>query len=191
MIAVAAAIVVETLQAALAVPGARLEVERFDAPAKCVPAALEAVRPVQASGRVALRVRGEGCPGWAWAEVRVFANALVAKKQIVEGELLKDAVDHQEREVTVGHAFLTELFDGAKAARTIAKGTAIEEHLAARAGALKPGASVQVEVHAGALVLVQPARVASCARGAACAVLPSGKRVEGRLVAGRIIVEAP
>jgi hypothetical protein len=44
---------------------------------------------------------------------------------------------------------------------------------------------------AGALRVEQQARALPCRAGRACALLPSGRRVEGAWHAGRIVVEAP
>jgi hypothetical protein len=46
-------------------------------------------------------------------------------------------------------------------------------------------------MRAGALSVEQSGRAVPCPRGRACAVLPSGRRVEGRLEDGRILVELP
>ena len=54
-----------------------------------------------------------------------------------------------------------------------------------------PGALVAVRIRSGALTVEQSGRAVPCARGLACALLPSGRRVEGRLTDGRLLVELP
>jgi hypothetical protein len=50
---------------------------------------------------------------------------------------------------------------------------------------------VEVVVRAGDLEITREARAVPCVRGRACALLPGGRRVEGRLLDGRILVEVP
>lgn len=184
---------------ALALPGARAEVvEVRPALARgCAAEGWEALRPVGTSGRAALRVRGRdasgaACEGFAWARVRVLAPALVATRALRSGEPLAGAVAPAEAEVLPGRAILAVLPEGAMADRPIAAGAALEPS-AIRAGP-RPGEPVAVIVRAGALALEQTARAAACPRRApdrGCAILPSGKRVEGVLAHGRIVVEVP
>jgi hypothetical protein len=56
---------------------------------------------------------------------------------------------------------------------------------------LRSGEMVKVMVVSGALVIEQTGRGAPCVRGRSCAVLASGKQVEGELVDGRLVVQAP
>ena len=50
---------------------------------------------------------------------------------------------------------------------------------------------MKVSVRAGTLSIAQTGRIVSCGRGRTCAVMPSGKHVEGQIVEGQLIVEAP
>jgi hypothetical protein len=59
------------------------------------------------------------------------------------------------------------------------------------ASALSAGGAVRVVVRSGLVVLEQTGRFVPCGAGRACAVLPSGKHVEGRLEDGRVVVEVP
>ena len=56
---------------------------------------------------------------------------------------------------------------------------------------LRFGEVVKVVVVSGALMIEQTGRGAPCARGRSCAVLASGKQVEGELVDGRLVVQSP
>ena len=189
----ASAAVREALARALALPGGRVEALdwRPTLPPGCVASAAESPRPLAASGRVALRLSGAGpagpCQGWGWARVRVFAPALVAARPLREGEPVAAASD--EVEVRGGRAPLGALPDGAVAARAIPAGAAIDLGML-RVGP-RPGEPVAVLLRAGPLTVEQAARALPCARGRGCALLPSGRRVEGRLESGRILVEMP
>lgn len=53
------------------------------------------------------------------------------------------------------------------------------------------GTSVHVVVVAGALTIEEVGHVVPCSRDAVCAVVPSGKHVEGEMVDGKLFVVAP
>jgi hypothetical protein len=55
----------------------------------------------------------------------------------------------------------------------------------------RAGTSVRIVVRTGALTVEQLGRIVPCSRDAVCAVLPSGRHVEGRLEDGRLIVDLP
>lgn len=182
--------------AALALPGARAEVADVRAAAGrgCAPERWEAMKPVIASGAVALRLAGRDasgarCEGFAWAKVRVLAPALVALRAVRRGEPLAGAVAPGEAEVVAGRAAVAALPPGALADRALRAGAPIDAG-AIRAGPL-PGQPVAVVIRAGAVTLEQTGRAVACPRDRACAVLPSGRRVEGVLDGGRLLVEAP
>jgi hypothetical protein len=184
------------LTAALALPGARVELARLEpgAPAGCAVAAAAAPQPVAASGRVALRLSGSTaagapCEGWAWARVRVLAPALVVARDVEDGAPLAGAVTPAEREVLPGRAPLAALPPGATAARALRPGLALEgQHV--RVGP-RPGEPITVVARVGTLSVERPGRAVPCARGRACALLPSGQRVEGALEDGRLVVGSP
>jgi hypothetical protein len=94
-----------------------------------------------------------------------------------------------EAEVRAGHAPLATAPEGAVAARAIPAGAPIEEAMLRRGPA--PGAPVAVVLRSGLIAVETTGRAVPCPRGRACALLPSGRRVEGRLDAGRILVEPP
>jgi hypothetical protein len=190
------ALALAALTAALALPGARVELLGLDGapPAGCAVESADVPRPVAASGRHAVRLAGATaagarCDGWRWAEARVLAPALRTTRDLAAGERVDGAAEPVEREVRPGRAPLAALPAGATAARALRAGTILEDlHL--RSGPL-PGAAVAVLVRAGALAVEQPGRAVPCGRGRACALLPSGKRVEGVLDGGRLVVELP
>jgi len=183
------------IAAAVALPGASAEVLDLAGalPARCVLTRAEAPRPVRASGRVALhlfgRDRAEQCDGWAWARVRVSAPSLVTTRAVMEGAALEGAVAAVEREIVPGRPPVATLPEGAVADRALAIGVPLDETLF-RIGA-RPGQAVAVVLRAGALVVEQRGQAIACRRGRACALLPTGRRVEGTWHDGRIQLEAP
>lgn len=184
------------LQGALTIPEARAELValRGGLAPGCRLARAEAPAPLAASGRAALRLSGadeagERCEAWAWAEVRVSAPTLVTARAVREGERLEGAAVLQVREVAPGRPPFTELPEGAAAARDLPAGAALFAG-SVRAGP-RPGETVLAVVVAGALRVEQQARALPCRAGRACALLPSGRRVEGAWHGGRIVVEQP
>jgi len=187
--------VAEALRRALALPRARLSVESCSAalPPGCAEVGAESLRPVVASGPAPVRLRGlssgQPCQATGWAQVRVYAPALLASRPIAEGEPLASAAATGEAEVAAGHRPLSQLPAGAIAARPIAAGSTIE------AGQIRvgprPGGPVAVRLQVGEVVVEQTGRALPCPRGRGCALLPSGRRVEGVLDGARILVELP
>ncbi|ACG73732.1 conserved hypothetical protein [Anaeromyxobacter sp. K] len=191
----AAASAEAAVAAALAPDGARARVEALRGGASgCAPAAFRALRPVLASGETPLQVDGRDgagrpCRSFAWAAVRVTGPALRTTRAVAGGEPLAGAVEPAEAERLPGRSPLAGLPPGARAARALASGTLLAG-TDVRAGPA-PGAPVQVVVRAAGLEITREARVVPCVRGRACALLPGGRRVEGRLQDGRILVEVP
>ncbi len=183
------------VDAALAPPGARAEVLelRGDLGAGCRLARGEVPRRIEASSRNAVHLVGEGdgrsCEAGAWARVRVVAPVLVTSRAVAAGEALADAVAREDRELLPGRAPLSAVPDGAVADRALAPGVALELW-ALRVGP-RPGEPVTVVAHAGTLTVESAGRAIPCRRGRACALLPSGRRVEGDWHAGRIEVGLP
>jgi flagella basal body P-ring formation protein FlgA len=181
---------------AVAVAGARVEVSEWQPslPAACALARAEPPGPISGSGRVAVRLSGARpggapCEGWGWARVRLYAPALVSARSVRAGEPLAGSVATEEREVSAGRPPLSALPDGAMADRPLAAGQVIEPR-DLRTGP-RPGAPVSVVIRLGSLEVEQPGHAVPCARGRACAVVPSGKRVEGTWRDGRLVVESP
>lgn len=190
------------IAAALAKPGARVEVLALrTSSGGCEAERFEATGAVERSGDVAMRLagrdrRGAACTTAAWASVRVFAPALVTARALREGEPLEPAVRVEEREVRPGRSQLATLPAGATAARALRPLEALAP-ADVRTGP-RPGEDVVVLVRAGSVELERAGRALSCPRerdaataGRACALLPGGRHVEGRYRDGRILVEAP
>ena len=194
--AAAPAAVRDAVRSALALPGARVEVSEIEQalPRECALARAEVPRPVTTSGRVALRLLGSDttgapCSKWAWVRVRVSAPSLVTSRTVKEGAPLDGAVTPVEREVVPGRPPFAELPEGARAARALPAGATLDATLV-RIGP-PPGEPVTVVVRAGELLAEQQGQAVACRRGRACALLPSGRRVEGAWHDGRIQLESP
>jgi hypothetical protein len=189
--------VADALQAALVVPGGRLSVRSYRAPGAqggdgCTVSEANVDKPIEGSGRYPVRVTGRGCSGWAWAEVVVKADVLVTTRPLRPGDSLQSATTQVEREIRAGRQPLTAAGDigQARAARPLQRGQRVERSHVEAAGAAA-GATVKVVIRAGDLYIAQSGRVVPCGRGRTCAVMPSGKHVEGALVDGQLMVEAP
>ena len=181
---------------ALGVPSARAEVLAVDGglPRRCAVVRADSPRPIVASGRAAVHLAGgdpagRPCDGWVWARVRVKAPTLVTTRAVAEGEPLEGAVTQVEREVAPGRSPLAALPEGSRSARTLAAGAAVEA-ADIRIGP-SPGEPVNVLLRAGALQVEERGRAVACRRGRACALLPSGRRVEGAWHEGRIVLDTP
>ncbi|GEJ59182.1 hypothetical protein [Anaeromyxobacter diazotrophicus] len=191
----ALAIALAALQAALGLPGARAELHALEgAPPGCAVARAEVPRPVLASGRAAVHLfgadaGGRPCEAWAWARVRVTAPALVTSRDAAAGAPLEGAVETVRREVLPGRRPLFALPEGARAARALPAAAGLEEG-DVRVGPA-PGAEVAVLLRAGALAVEQRGTALPCRAGRACALLPSGRRVEGPWHGGRIELGEP
>jgi hypothetical protein len=179
-------------RAALAVPEAQLTLSAYrPAPAGCAPREVEVASRIVASGTVVARFRGEDvrgheCSGAAFLRASVRSSQWVAARAFRSGELV-EAI-RALRELRAGSEPLFLMPAGARAARALAAGEALEE------GSLRtsdPDAPVAIEIRSGALRIQTAGRRVPCARGRACAVLASGKRVEGVAQGDRLIVELP
>ncbi|WP_373049413.1 hypothetical protein [Vulgatibacter sp.] len=193
LLAAAAAVpapVARALEAALAVPRARVVVERYapGSPGGCTATRAEAGAAIRGSGRVAVRLFGAGCSGWAWANVRVFAAAWVVDEPLSAGERLAGKVRREEREVRAGNEPLASFPANAVAARSLPTGRVLEARHVRSRGSL-PGTSVRVVLRTGAIEVESPARIVPCPGTAPCALLPGGKRVTGRIDGDRLVVE--
>ncbi|HUJ26260.1 MAG TPA: hypothetical protein VLW85_09595 [Myxococcales bacterium] len=178
-------VVLHALQQA-APAGARVEVLAWRPQGACEPDSAEVRGPLHGSGSVALRIAGRGCSGWAFADARVTAQVLVATEAAREGQPVHAALEW--REVRAGHEALAEIPASAVAARDVARGSVIEASMVREPGP-KAGAPVRVVLRDSAITLELVATAVPCARGLACALLPSGKRVEGHFEGDAILVE--
>jgi flagella basal body P-ring formation protein FlgA len=188
-------VVQNALERALGVPGARIEgavqEKASSQDAGCRFTEAEVPRTFDGSGRVAVRVagqmpRGDRCEAWIWVRVRVVAPVAVTTRALRAGDPLADAVLFQDRELRAGHP-PARIAAGAVAARVLAAGQVVEPAQVS-APTVRPGERLTVVVVSGALMVEQAGRSVPCARGRTCAVLPSGKHVEGDLVDGRLVV---
>ncbi len=182
--------------AALAVAAARAEVLGVTGatPRGCVPAAWSAARAVGTSGPVPLAFDGRDaagarCAGVAWAEVRVTAAGLRATRDVRAGEPLAGVTAPAEVALEAGRRPVPALPAGAAAARPLRAGDVLDE-ADLHVGPF-PGEPVTVAVRAGGLELSITGKALACPRGKACALLPGGRRVEGRWDGARIALEAP
>jgi flagella basal body P-ring formation protein FlgA len=191
-------VVRQAMERALATPGARLDSaveERGAARAgDCRATEAEVSRPIEGSGRVAVKLagrspRGQRCEGWTWVRVRVVAPVAIAAHALRAGEPLDNAVTTQERELRAGHP-PAQVGPTTVAARAIAAGQPIESSEVTEP-TLRSGDAVKVVIVSGALVIEQMGRAVPCMRGRGCAVLSTGKHVEGDLIDGRLVVQSP
>jgi flagella basal body P-ring formation protein FlgA len=189
------AAVAAALESALAISGARIDVTSYapKVPAGCAIESAEVGRTIAASGRLAVKLSGKhaasACTGWAWIGVRVFARVFVTTRAVNEGDALDSATTVAEREIKVGQERL-ESVEGLVATRSIPR-DAVVDAAHARAQGGRAGEPVKVVVTAGTLQVEQMGRFISCGKARACAVLPSGKHVEGALIKGRLVVRLP
>jgi hypothetical protein len=185
------------LERGLSIPGARLDTaveDRGAVPAgDCRPTSAEVLRPIDGSGRIAVKVsgssaRGATCDAWTWVHVRVVAPVAVAARALAAGERLDGATAIEERELRPGH--LPAVIGRASvAARALVPGQLIDAALVTEP-TVRAGESVRVLVVLGTLVIEQSGRGAPCARGRSCATLASGRLVEGELVDGKLVVQS-
>jgi flagella basal body P-ring formation protein FlgA len=127
--------------------------------------------------------------GWGWARIEVWAPVASLQRSVRAGEALQPALVVQDREIRLGRAgFLPP--EGATASRDLPAGTVLgPEHVAG--SRLAAGETVKVIVLNGGLVVETQGRALNCGAGKICAVLSSGRHVEGRLQDGRLMVELP
>jgi hypothetical protein len=155
----------------------------------CRPTEVTLPRPVEGSGRYAVKLAGGGCHGWAWLRVDVYAPVPVLTRAVREGEPLEEAVALVERLVTSGN-LPPAVTASSTASRALPRGRALtpSDVQQSPGGAL---GTVKVVVRSGALAIEALGRLIACGAGRSCAVLGSGKHVEGRLEEGRLLVELP
>ncbi len=176
----------ESLEAALAVPSAQVEVLAWRAPG--CQGRYEAA-PVSASGRVAVRVRGPGCDEWAWATVTVTLRAAVVSQAVKTGDVLDGAWATKTVELRQSRRPLVSIAPGATATRAMRPGDVLWAE-AVRQGP-PPGTPIIVRVISGAIAVEERGLTAACAGDTVCATLPSGKRVTGHFDDGALVVSAP
>jgi flagella basal body P-ring formation protein FlgA len=127
--------------------------------------------------------------GWGWVRFEVWAPAAFTTRPVRAGEPLQAALTVEDREIRSGHAAYVPP-PGALAARDLPRGTVLQAAHVAGA-TLASGESVKVMVMSGPLAIEVQGRAISCGVGRLCAVLPSGRHVEGHLQEGRLLVDVP
>jgi len=181
----------EVLSRALTVPGARIVPLGWapQMPAGCVLRQAVLGGTVTGSGRMPVKLYGQNCTGWGWVRFEVWAPAAITTRPVRAGERLQPALSVEDREIRSGHAGFVPP-PNALAARALPRGTLLEPSHVAGA-TLASGESVKVVVMSGPLAIEVQGRAISCGVGRLCAVLPSGRHVEGHLEEGRLLVDAP
>ncbi|HEY0706264.1 MAG TPA: hypothetical protein VGG33_05670, partial [Polyangia bacterium] len=123
------------------------------------------------------------------ATVRIYSPGFVTTKVVRPGDSLDGAVREVEQEVR-GSRVPAVVREGAKAARTINAGQMVEAaHI--EDGRPSTGSSIKVAIRSGSLMVTQFGRAVACGGGRTCAVLPSGKHVEGTIENDTLVVEIP
>jgi hypothetical protein len=181
----------EVLSRALAVPGARIVPLGWapQLPAGCVLRQAVLDGTVTGSGRLPVKLYGQACTGWGWVRFEVWAPAALTTRPVRVGERLQPALAVEDREIRSGHVGFVPPA-GALAARNLPRGMVLQPSDVAGA-TLASGETVKVIVMSGPLAIEVQGRAISCGSGRICAVLPSGRHVEGHLEEGRLLVDVP
>jgi hypothetical protein len=192
------AVIQAALAAAATVPDARIELLSVERPrTSCGMAAVtraEVARPVDGSARIAVKLfggerDGHACEAWSWVRFRLFGKVPVTLRAVRAGESFGGATALEEREIKMG-SDPAALGEGAFAERSLGPGQMIET-AAVRPPGPRPGEAVKVVLVTGTISIEQTGRAVPCARNHTCAVLPSGKHVDGAFVEGRLLVQMP
>lgn len=190
------AVVQDAIAAALAVPEATVRVvaSTVRVPDGCRPVQGQVDRPITASGGLTMKLqgqqrRGTACEGWARVVVSVTAPVMITTRVIRAGEPLDSATTVAWREITPGLRPAAPA-SGGIAARTLMANQVLDVN-SVRANRGTSGGQVKVTVRAGALTVEQTGRLIQCGGGRTCAVLPSGKHVEGFMENDRLVVMSP
>jgi flagella basal body P-ring formation protein FlgA len=180
----------ESLARALAIPGARIVPLSWSAPANCRIRNASLAHAIDGSGRVAVKFSGRGCTGWGWVRLEVWAETAVTTRAVRAGEALTDSFALIEQEVRPGRVPYVPP-QGAVAVRGLSSGTTINAADVSRS-AVVAGDPVKILVVSGVLAVEAQGRRIPCGQSRACAVLSSGKHLEGHMDdGGRLIVEVP
>lgn len=178
----------ESLSHALAIPGARIVPLAWSAPAGCRVRRASVPRAIDGSGRVAVKFVGNNCSGWGWVRLEIWSETAVTTRAMRAGEAVESGFAMVEREVRPGRMpFVPPV--GGVAVRSLPAGTALDPRDVSMSSVVA-GDPVKVVVAAGAVAIETQGRRVPCAPSRACAVLSTGKHVEGRMDdGGRLIVE--
>jgi hypothetical protein len=178
----------ESLSRALAIPGARIVPLSWSAPEGCHIRSASVPRSIEGSGRVAVKYAGKNCSGWGWVGLEVWSETAVTTRALRAGEAIAAGYSMVEQEVRPGRMpFVPPA--GAVAIRSLPAGTALDSRDVSMSSVVA-GDPVKIIVAAGTVAIETQGRRVPCARSRACAVLPTGKHVEGHMDdSGRLIVE--
>ena len=181
----------EVLSHALAVPAAHIVPLSWAAhmPEGCVLRQAALSGAVTGSGRVPVKLYGQGCTGWGWVHFEVWAPTAYTTRPVRAGEQLQSALAVEDREIKSGHVG-TVPPPGALAARDLPRGSVLQASDIAGATTAS-GEAVKVIVMSGSLAIELQGRAVSCGVGRTCALLPSGRHVEGHWEDGRLLVDVP
>jgi len=180
----------ESLTHALTIPGARIVPLTWSAPVNCRIRNASVAHAIDGSGRVAVKFSGRGCTGWGWVQLEVWAETAVTTRAVRAGESLASSFAMIEQEVRPGRMPYTPS-DGAVAVRGLPSGTTIHASDVSRSTVVA-GDPVKILVVSGVLAVEAQGRRIPCGQSHACAVLSSGKHLEGQMDDhGRLIVEVP
>ncbi len=189
--------VVDALREAVACPGARLVIEKYTATlAPDCRASSAVVTSPPGSGHTSMlklfgvTSAGAACEGWARVEGSISAPMLVTTRAVPSGGALAGAVVLVERPWRLSLDPVAALPDGAVATESLPAGATLSTRQV-RAGGPGPGDTVTVIVSDGSVSVSQSGLLTHCTPGHDCATLPSGKRVEGKLVGDKLLVELP
>jgi hypothetical protein len=181
----------EALSQALTIAGARIVPTGWEAhvPAGCRIERASLSGAVTGSARLPVKLYGPTCAGWGWVRFEVWAAVATLQRPVRAGQPLQSAMAIIDREVKPGRAgFLPP--EAATAARDLPAGTVLApEHVTG--SALSAGETVKVIVLHGGLAIETQGRALGCGAGKTCAVLSSGRHVEGRFQDGHLLVELP
>jgi hypothetical protein len=181
----------EVLSRALAVPAARIVPLGWEPhlPAGCVLRQSALSGAVTGSGRLPVKLYGQGCMGWGWVRFEVWAPTAFTTRPVRAGERLEPALAVEDREIRSGHVGIVPP-PGALAARDLPRGSVLQASDIAGA-TTAAGEAVKVIVMSGLLAIEVQGRAIACGIGRTCAVLPSGRHVEGHLQDGQLLVDLP
>jgi hypothetical protein len=180
----------ESLARSLAVPGGRIVPLSWSSSGNCRIRSVSVPRAIEGSGRFAVKYAGSNCSGWGWVRLEVWAETAVTTRALRAGEPLSSGIAIVEKEMKPGRMPFVP-GEGMLAARMLPAGTMVGPADVSRS-AVVAGDRIKILVMSGFLAVETQGRRVACPSPRACAVLPTGKHVEGRMDGnGRLIVEVP
>jgi flagella basal body P-ring formation protein FlgA len=127
--------------------------------------------------------------GWGWVHFEVWAPTAFTTRPVRAGERLQPALAVEDREIRSGHVGIMPP-PGALAARDLPRGSVLQASDVAGATTTS-GEAVKVIVTTGSLAIELQGRAIACGVGRTCALLPSGRHVEGHWEDGHLLVDVP